>query len=301
MQESKFNFATVIALVVLMVFAYFVFMGLVYLKAGSIVAAVLMAVGLVVAVMVCVQVMCMAKATRWKRIGMLGQGLFGSAIFVLLMLSSLPLTSFFNVVGSQEELQDKVTAVCDAACSLDSDYVKYVDKRVEDYRQNLNVIARGQNVKPSLYQETLGAAPGSTNEQKIEGLTRSLRGSLMPDSITNVVNERHAWVDKTRNIVVWNPLTAANLAEVDKKVGGWADNYARLSAITYKGEEAQPFSNARFESEVSGLTATYGKVHAPSFLAILASLLCFVVMLLPYLVTRKSLAGATANSNVNYE
>lgn len=301
MEESKFNFATVIALVVLMVFAYFTFMGLVYLKAGSVIIAALMAVLLIIVVMACVQMMCMAKATRWKRIGMLGQGLFGTVIFLVLILASLPLTSFFNVVSSQKELQEKVTAVCDAACNIDAEYLKYVDQRVEDYRKNLNVIARGQNVKPSLYQETLGAAPGSTNEQKIEGLTRSLRASLMPDSITRVVNERHAWVDRTRTIVVWNPLTAANLAAVDKKVGGWADNYARLSATTYKGEEAQPFNNAAFESEVSALTSTYSKIHAPSFLAILMSLICFAVMLLPYLITRKSLAGASTSGNVHYE
>lgn len=301
MKESKFNFATVIALIVLMVFAYFTFMGLVYLKAGSVIVAALLAVLLVVLVMAAVQIMCVAKATRWQKIGLAGQLICGAVIFVLLMLASLPLTSFLNVVGNQKELKSNVVTACDMAIDIDSAYVRYVNKRVDDYKQNLELISRGKAQKPSLYNEALGGATGDSDEKKIENLTTSLRSSLMPDTITNVVRERQAWVEKAKSVVVWNPLTAANLAKVDEQVSGWTENYAQLSTITYKGEETEPFKYEQFDSQISAITNTYTKLQAPSIVAVLLSLLCFAVMLLPYLVTQKSLAGSSSGRSVLYE
>lgn len=300
MKETKFNFATVIALIVLMVFAYFTFMGLVYLMSGSVALSAVLAVLLIVVVTAGVQLMCAAKSSRWKNIGMVGQVGAGAVVLVVLLAAALPLTSFINVVGAQKELQTNVARTLDTARDLDSAYVRYVDTRIENYRQRLGIIARGQTINPTEYQQTLGGATGDTNEKKIENLCNSLRSLLIPDSIAQLMASRRAWIDEARNVVVWNPLTAANLASVDKQVSGWADNYSRISALTYKGEETAPFSYQQFDSQLDAITATYDHLQAPSILALLASLLCFAVMLLPYFVAQKSLARSVESEGNLY-
>ena len=299
MQESKFNFAFVFSIIVLLGFSYITFLGLVYWKEGDFKLPGLLTAILIISVLACVYIMCKSKATRWKRIGTIGQLFFGFIIFVVLLSAAFPFTNFLRVSKDSEEITKKVAEVCDAAINLDNTYEAYVNKRVEDYESNLSVIAKGKRAKPTQYKECIGGASGTTDEEEISNLSKSLKNKLYPESTIAIVKERHDWLESARSANVWNPFTPSNIKEIDNQVNGWVENYKNLASVKYKGEDSHEFSYDSFTSKLSQLTNTYSVFQRPSFFSIIISIICFVVMLLPFIVTRKSLAGATSKKRNN--
>lgn len=297
MQNSSFNFASVFAIMVLLVFSYITFLGLAYWQEGNLLLPVILSLGLIVVVCTCVFLMCKSKASRWKRIFIIGQAFFGIITLATLLVAALPFSNFINVVEKSEEIKAKLSVTYEAAENLDNAYVEYVDGRINQYREMLNRVSLSKNVKPSDYEKYLSNASGPNDEAKIENLTKSLRSKLMPESTAKIVNERHDWLKKASSTSVWNPLAAANISKIGEEVDGWEDNYSKLSSVMYDGENAEEFSYGSFNNELSGLTQTYNEFHRPTPLAIIISLICFIIMMLPYLVTEKSLAAAGNKNN----
>ena len=296
MQKSSFNFATVFSLMVLLVFTYITYLGLVYWQQGDMALPIMLSVGLIALVAVCVFIMCKSKATRWRRIGKTGQVVFGAIVLVASIMASLPFTNFLRVMGDSKRINEMVNTTCDKAISIDEAYNAYVDKRINDYSRSLRLIAGGKANRPSVYQEAMGKAPGATDDKKIENLANSLRSRLLPDSAESVVNERHKWLERAKNESVMNPLTPANINKVSSCVDDWSDNYKELSKTSYKGEEnVEEFTADEFDKSLSQLTATYATLQAPSVVAIIIALVCFAIMLLPYWITEGDLAAASSS------
>lgn len=291
MEKTKFNYAFVFSIMVLLVFSYITFLGLVYWKAGEIVLPILLTLALIAIIIGCVYVMCLSKATRWKRIGTIGQVFFGLIVLVTLIAAAYPFTNYLRVLADSEEIAQKVEATCDAAEKLDVAYEEYVNERVENYRSNLALIGKGKSINPTRYKECLGGASGATDEAKIAALSKSLNNKLYPDSTAEVVMERHELLNSARNANVLNPLMPSNIKKIGEQVGDWVNNYKELSSISYKGEDAASFTYEDFDNQLSQLTETYTKFHRPSFFSIVISLICFVIMMLPYWVTDGTLAG----------
>lgn len=297
MQNSSFNFASVFAIMVLLVFSYITFLGLTYWQKGNLLLPIILTVALIAIVATCVLFMCKAKATRWKRLGVIGQTLFGLIILIVFALASIPFTNFMDVINNAEEIQRKISNTCEAAESLDKEYVKYVEERIDKYKSNLISISMSKNAQPSQYNECLGGAAGNTDDEKIENLAKSLHSKLLPEATEKIVDERHKWLSSAKHTSVWNPLAPSNISKIDKQVDEWVGNYKELSSVTYKGEELKEFEYSEFNNQLSELTQIYSQFHTPSALAIIISLICFAIMLLPYFLTEKSLATATSTNN----
>lgn len=291
MGNVKFNFAAVFSIMVLLAFSYITFMGLDYLKGGDLLLPIVLTVGFILLVIVCIAIMCASKATRWHRVGIIGQVFFGIVILAAFIASAFPFTNFMRVVNDKENITNKVKEACNSATNLDNAYVNYVDTRIEKYKENLSLISRGKNINPTRYRECLGEASGNTDEAKIEGLAKSLRNKLLPSSTTKIVEERHNWLDGAKNANVWNPLTPANINKIDQQVNGWLANYQKLSSISYQGEDTKPFEYENFSSSLKILTDTYKKIEKPQNFALVVSIICFIIMLLPYWLTEKEIAG----------
>lgn len=289
--SKNFNFAFTFSVMVLLVFSYITFLGLVYWQGGNLFTPVLLTIGLMALVLLCVFIMCKSKATRWKKIGTIGQVFFGLIVLCTLLCASLPFTNFLRVIQDSSSIYENVQSTCDAAINLDSAYSKYVDNRITKYKDNLLVIGQGKQMNPTKYQECLGGASGNTDVEKIAGLAKSLKNKLLPETTASVVKERHDWLNSAKNASIWNPLTSKNISKVDEQVNGFLDNYLQLSSISYKGEDNFPFVYTEFKSEINKLTASYKTFQKPTFLSIIVSLICFLVMMLPYIMTRGSLAG----------
>ncbi len=289
--DNKYNFAWVLSLVTLIGFSYFTFMGLDYWQGGKLLLPIVIILTILIIIPGCVYVMCMSKSTRWQKIGKIGQYVFGGIVLLVMLFAACPFTNFLGVVESQDELVDGVKNTCKAAVSLDDTYKAYVDKRVADYKSSLELISKGKNSNPTQYKECIEGASGSDDKEKIENLTKSLRNKLLPEDTQSVADVRHDWINQSNSIVVWNPLAPANIEKISDEVSGWTADYDSLSNIAYKGEETQPFLYKEFDNQLAQLTSTYREFHLPSILSVLITLVCFMIMLLPYFVTERDIAS----------
>ena len=244
--NKKFSFSLVFSIVVLLAFAYITFLGLVYWKAGNLSTPLLITMGLIAIVLLCVIIMCKAKETRWKNIGTFGQIFFGFIILVSFLLSAVPFTNFLRVRHDKDDISEKVNEACEAAIAMDEAYDNYVQQRLTNYQDNLNLIVMGKDISPTDYSECVAGAAGDTDEEKIVALTKSLKMKLMPDSTAVIVAERQKWITNAKEVKIHNPLTPANINTVDQQVNGWLENYQGLSSIRFKGEETQSSSSLRF-------------------------------------------------------
>lgn len=297
--NKKFSFSLVFSIVVLLAFAYITFLGLVYWREGNLSTPLLMTAVLIVVVLLCVIIMCKAKETRWKNIGTFGQIFCGFIILVSFLLSAVPFTNFLRVRHDKEDISEKVNEACEAAIAMDEAYSNYVDQRLANYQDNLNLMVMGKDISPTEYSECVAGATGDTDEEKIEALTKSLRMKLMPDSTAIVVAERQRWITNAKEVKILNPLTPANINTVDKQVNGWLENYQELSSVRYKGEETQGFEYTQFESKLKQLTDTYTKFKFPSIWAVLIAIACFGIMLLPYFLTDRDIASTEDKGGKN--
>jgi len=301
MKQSKFSFAAVFSLMILLGYAYFAFMGLVYWKEGDIILPSILTAAFIAVVLLCLTIMCKSRATRWKRIGGIGQIVFGTIIFAAFIVSAVPFTNFLDVLAQQKKFSSEIDNVLESAQQLDADYQEYVDQRLENYEEALRLVSRGKEMNPSEYESLLGNAAGSTDDAKIRNLSKSLKRKLVPDSIAEVQEERQYWVGTANHMSVWNIMLPRNIAKINERVEGWSVNYTKLSDFSYAGEDTEPFVFEEFDSDLSTLTSRYTKLHLPSALAIIVSLLCFAIMLLPYFMTERDVAGRTSKGKNVYE
>lgn len=291
MGNVKLNFAAVFSTMVLIIFAGVSFLGMVYWQSGEIFIPLLLALVFTGAVLLCIYLMRKAKATRWTKIGTISQILLGFVIFVLFLIGSIPFTNFLRVWNDRHVISQSIDDSYQAAEALDNAYAEYVDNRINDYESNLQLISQSKNIKPSEYQKCLGGATGTTEADKIKGLSKSLRQKLMPDSTVNIVQKRHEWLQGTKDFNPLNPFTAANINKIDEQVNGWIDNYKGLSSVSYSGENANNFEYEDFKSNVTELTESYTKLQKPSFGVMIITIICFLIMLLPYFLTETDIAG----------
>lgn len=298
MNGSKFNFAYVLSIVVLLVFAYITFLGLAYWTGGSLTTPILLTLLLVILVAGCVMIMSMSRSTRWTDIGLIGQICFGVIVFAALMAATIPFTNFLRVVNEKNQMKELMIETANAGAEMDKAYLDYAEKRISNYKIALQGISATKNSNPQGYADAFGQAAGNTDTDKINALSESLRAKLLPMDAKDIVDERHQWLNRAADLNVWNPMTPSNVNTLKDQMFVWTDNYRQLSSTMYNGEKAEVFTYDKFESKLNALVDSYQKFRRPSAIAIVAAVICFVFMLLPYFVAQGSLAAArSGNSN----
>ena len=296
MNDIKFNYAAVIALMVLLVFGYFAFMGLVYWQDGLVIKPLLItAFGIAVAVL-CVYVMTESKKSRWK-IGRVGEALFGLIVLATFVAAAVPFTNFMNVLNRSSEIKSKTEQMLNTARNVDEAYDSYVSKRVGAYRFMLETVAKGKNIKPSDYAEHLAKAAGDNDEQKISNLAKSLSRQLLPMAIDSVRQQRCLWLEQASQMSVWNVMLPHNINTIADGVNDYVANYADLSKNIRQGEDTQPFTYETLSTDLTSLRKSYTRLTRPSALTLVLAVIGFALMLLPYWVADRSLAGATSSSS----
>lgn len=301
MNRSKFSFAAVFSLMVLLAYSFLMFMGLIYWRGGSLGLPISLTLGFIALVVVCLTVMCMSRATRWKRIGTIGQCIFGFIILLAFIASAVPFTNFMDVVAQKSRFNQEINNVLNSARGLDRSYEEYTEERLANYRERLTDISNHHSDRAREYSQCLAGAPGNTDERKIENLVNSLRRKLVADSVTQITRERQQWLESSADMSVWNLMLPTNMSKISEEVTNWTQMYTNISDISYSGEQAEPFRYPDFNTELASLTQSYTTLHAPSVLAILVALLCFAIMLLPYMLTERDVAGRVSKGTSVYE
>ena len=278
MRDFRINWAVILALVVLLAFTYFSFMGVLYNKLveGDLLKGGIYAAVVILIVSACVVIMCISRATRWKEIGMAGQVMFALIILAVFGVSAIPFTGFMKAIQAKHEIQAKIDHTKCVADSLDFTYSKYVDQRLVDYETWL----RADSLRPL-------NAGGKTEEEKIANLKASLENHLRPQSLAKCQSDRKAWLSKIEGMSVWNIMLPKNLKVLGGSVANWVTDYKKLSNISYDGNTPTLFPYVHVDDNPLEELGRFN-VH---WTAIVAALVAFFFMLLPYIVTEPFAGG----------
>ena len=115
----------------------------------------------------------------------------------------------------------------------------------------------------------------------------------MPDNMNEINKERTAWLNSAKNSNILNIRLPKNIKSIESSVKTWTQEYKELSKVQYYGEEptTEAFAYPEFDSKLKELIDRYTKIPTPGIIAILASLMCWFIIMLPYILTEKSLAS----------
>lgn len=255
MRKFNLNFGVMLAAIVLFLYTYISFLGMLYKYDGVLWKATLHAASVLVLVSACVYSMVNAKVTKSKEVGLVGQIVFGCIILVIFLTSGGPFTSFLKVVASREAINTEISKVKESALNLDNHYNNYVSTRITDYRNNLV----------------------SGNELRVQSLQRR----LSPDSIGVIQRQREEWLSRVGDISILNIDMPNNLEYMRTCVTKWTDNYKQLSAMAYDNEPLAPFEYNEFDTSLNKLMDNI-KNAGYSIWAILVALISALIMMFPY-------------------
>ena len=295
MLRSKFNFSWVFALIALLGYVFISFMGLTYTQIVPLGLSALIVLAFATAVVFLVSIMCKAKATRWLRLGMIGQVSIGFIVLVLLLASSIFFTHFTKMIKEQDVIVSTYTQTIDDARKLDEKYRAYVDERCANYQtkiQNLKVGSSDYNkmiAKPSQL--------GYIKTQIAKRYSETMKNFLLGDNMDELNEKRTQWLSQDTT-TVWNINLPNNIQDVTSSVNQWLRNYEELSAKQYTLETSvQAFEDHEFNINAESLQQICTTVTTPSLMSILLALLCFVFIILPWLVTPKNIASIGDDNN----
>ncbi|MBP5561626.1 MAG: hypothetical protein J6X70_07510 [Muribaculaceae bacterium] len=306
MNESKFNFGTVLAIIVLLGYSYFVFMGLDYWLNGNVALAATLTGAMIVVVMVCILIMCRAKASRWKKLGATGQILFGIIVLAVLGASSIPFAHFIGIMGKQSEIKTEFNKAKEFAEKVDQAYDNYVDSIVDAYELELKRAVAGHSTGSASTKYSQMGLDDMAGEDsiKVKSMKNSYRNDIAVnenDSITR--SERQRVINESAEMSVWNIAMPENVGYMSKIVRNSVDEYIAKSSLEVKRkgfEGYKEFSYPQYEGQVKELGDNLTKLSKPDALsliiAIVAALLCFACMMFPYFLTRTSLAARESNT-----
>ena len=295
MLRSKFNFAWVFALIGLLAYTFISFMGLIYSQITPLALSALIAICFVAIVIFLVSVMCRAKATRWLRLGMLGQVFVGFIILALLLCSSIFFTHFTRMIGEQETIVSTYTQTIDDARQLDEKYREYVDNRSQSYRQIVNNLRPGTADYAKLISKSSDL--GLTKSQIAKKYSETLSDFLLGDNMDELRDKRNVWLSQDTT-TVWNVNLPNNIQDVASSVNKWLNNYKELSSTVYTCEEGvTPFEDTEFNENADKLQNICTTITRPSLMSIGLALLCFFFIILPWIITPKNIASIGDDDN----
>lgn len=295
MLRSKVNFSWVFALIALLGYVFISFMGLTYTQIVPLGLSALISLVFAAVVIFLVSIMCKAKATRWLRLGMIGQVSIGFIVLILLLVSSIFFTHFTKMIKEQETIVSTYTRTIDDARKLDEKYRAYVDDRCADYQAKIQNLKAGS----SDYKKMIAKPSqlGYTKAQIARKYSETMKNFLLGDNMDELNEKRTQWLSQDTT-TVWNINLPNNIQDVTSSVNQWLKNYEELSSKQYTLETSvEAFKDQEFNKNAESLQEICTTVTTPSLTSILLALLCFVFIILPWLVTPKNIASIGDDNN----
>lgn len=277
MRGFKFNFITILAFVLLVVYAYLAAMGALY-NGRTILLAGLFFIGTIALVSVCIYLMCRARATRWQeKIGIPAQIGLGIIIVATFFAIGAPFSSYVKMLGNKGSISQDISDVVSMAKQLDVAYNQYAENRVNTYNPQESTPAR-QSIR-------------------IEALKRQ----LLPPELGDKQKIRSQWLNDISQMGLSNIQMPNNLANMDSCVAQWITSYAKMSEVVFADEVGvAPFEYTEFGSRYTRYKESLNYGIQDKIWAIIVAFICSVFMLIPYFTTDKDFSGATDGSRVGF-
>lgn len=296
-KKLKFSWGHIIAFVALIFIAYTTFVGMTYLEKGNFAIAgvwtALIVLSLLVLFMAVQQLKCCDEKFA-KKIVIERILFFASPVlFVALMI---PYAHTWKVQKNNDEIVEQFNEAINSSRSMFTDYENYANNRISGFGSSMEAAITYDSLRDK-YMEC-GFSSGMEETQK-ENRMEALRLQLLPCDYDSLKAEANKWIDEANHGAnVWNVFLLGNVKEISSAIENWHGQLAAFSTKhTLKSEEVLEGSIAPFDGNresiqkaqngLTGLSGIYTERGWPSLWGWLSGLLCYIMLLFPWLVQKR--------------
>lgn len=280
-KDTPYGLALLLSGIVLMAFAAVVFIGLSGMCQGQLVIPAVIVIAGVLIVFYSLIRICKSKLGRSLKKGLMSEMLTAIVILVIMMCGASPASNMISSFDGKKNLQADVDSIVEEVSNLPQAYRDYVDDRAKSYSSHLLSLQPGSED----YETQLARAAGDTRQEKARRIVASLKRRLLNDEMEKIEMKRAEWLSSITDADALNRRTASAVAAAGLK---WIDEYREISTIEYKGENADEFEMPELEEKLSLYDIDHIDLLSPSGKGLLATLLCYLLVLVPYFLIRRS-------------
>jgi hypothetical protein len=292
MHTSKFSWADLLTVLGATVFGFFCFLSFNFLSLGETMPGIVKA--LVYALILgglAFGAKLLKRANRnfknciiWEWVLLL---LFVAAAFFAVSKFS----HYFAVLDQKTEIETKVTANIVQAENMFTAYEEYVKNRKNIYKNRLNSVAAAKGISPNEYSQ-YGFVDGTSDEEQIKHKMFALHAKLIPSNYEGKKGMKTVaieWLVSAKNTVKSKLTFTFGIVKVITKlqtnINDWKNKLVSNSAFRAEGEPQQEFEYAL---NLNDVTDKFTKPGRPTSLSIAIAMGLYLLMLLPYIVARRS-------------
>ncbi|MBQ9466802.1 MAG: hypothetical protein IJU62_07480 [Muribaculaceae bacterium] len=299
MNQSNFPKALVISIIVLIVYSFFAFMGLLYWRPSE-EASISVGWAAFGAVIYCgiatalVYLLRQSKASRFDVIYKGGQYLFGFLLLVWMVGGAIPFSHFTNMLERKDEIRNSFVTAAGSLQEMDSKYDRYVADCLAKYRDALNS-ADDQSA-------LLSWTAGYSHQERVDNAVFAYECDIKVLRTDSVQIQR--WTDELKDFSLWNPQTISNLDVLKNALDNRTTDYEALAnklppggwnppALTLSGEDGKT-GKQEIQEVVNMMTELK---MPPSWISLISAVICWLLIIVVYYITQRDLAGYTGGRN----
>lgn len=306
MYQSKFSLADVLALLAALIFGFFTFMGANFLNIGNDkVWGFPHTIGCVIMAVFCTVLLFLTAfgAKLFKRTSRnFKTCLLLEALMLLLFLifavifamKESPFSHYFRVTSQKDGINIKLQSSITQAEKMFAAYELYAENRIQLYQNTLNRIATPENKNiDSLTEYGINDSNGVPFPAQIDTKIFTIRANLFPTNYSDTVARNGIkevaakWLHDAKDATSgWKPIGIVGVVnDIEKNSSNWLNILENLSKVTEKGEKADSFP---YSLSFQDVKSNFTQVDSSSLIATGLAILVYVLILLSWLVTKRS-------------
>lgn len=211
---------------------------------------------------------------------------------------------YFAVSGKKSVIQEKLMASIIQAENMFSEYERYAQNREDRYENQLRSIVISKDTNPSDYLNCGFTSEGITDDKQCEEKMFTIHADLFPTNYSDPINKNgikevaSVWLsDAKAKITGWKPIGIVKVInEVEQNSNSWLSILVQQSTVRERCEpEAGDFSYPLSFDNVKTHFSTFGN---PTSVSVSLSVLAYFLMILSYLITKRSSKSTICKSKV---
>lgn len=304
LKQNKFPLAVVINLLAAITFGYFCFLGTNFYTLGDKDKSITYAV---IIILLLIGTSLGAKFLKQTKRNFKSRFVWEiiSLVLFTVIIGYLTYTTFshyFVVSENETEIQSKLNLSITQAENMYNEYEQYVDNRKNNYEANLNsaiLTMNGNNSDFIKYDFMTNSIP---YDKQIIRKMRTIGFDLMPSNYNSMKSGNLSWLAKSKESVEnWKPIGLVDVINnIETFSNNWKSDLINTSKIREKGEENE-VSDFTYKLTLNQVTKYFTTQGNPTPTSIVYSLLVYVIMLLPYVLSNRSTKSSVGFSRVFYK
>jgi Tfp pilus assembly protein PilE len=213
---------------------------------------------------------------------------------LMALFSYSPFPHYFVVSRQKTEIQSKLTASITQAEKMFANYERYAEKREALYKRKLRNVVAAKSINPSEYAKYGFEDNGIANSKQIENKLFILHAELFPTHYSNTISGdgikeiATTWLSAAKNkLAGWKPIgvdIVDIVNEVEQNSTNWLNILMGFSTVREKGEQVKDFA---YKLSFGDVKTHFTTLDQPTLLSICLAVIAYLLMLLPWIVTRR--------------